>query len=100
MNARKSLLIATILIAPFLIAFAHVDLGIAVGTPPPPPPVAVVTTPVVPAPGPGYVWVPAHWDWVGGKWLWIDGAWMLPPRGHAFWVAPAVDIRLHRGYWR
>jgi WXXGXW repeat (2 copies) len=68
---------------PFLIAAAHVDFGIAVGTPPPFPPVAVAVTPTIAAPGSGYVWVPAHWDWVDGRWVWIDGRWMLPPHPHA-----------------
>jgi hypothetical protein len=100
MNAKKSIVIATLLLASLLIAAARVDLGIAVGSAPPPPPVVVALTPVVPAPGPGYVWVPAHWDWVDGKWVWIDGRWMLPPRPQAVWVAPTVDFRLHRGHWR
>src|ERR1700722_4113614 len=100
MNAKKSLIIAPLLIAPFLIAAAHFDLGVAVGTPPPPPPVTAVATPTVPAPAPGYIWVPAHWDWVDGRWAWIDGRWTLPPRRSAVWIAPTVDIRLHRGHWR
>jgi hypothetical protein len=73
MNAKKSLIIAAILIGSFFLAAAQVDLGIAVRTPLPPPPVAVVDTPVVASPGPGYIWVPAHWDW---------------------------DKRLHRVHWR
>jgi len=100
MRAGKSLAIASLLIAPFLIGAAHVDLGIAVGTPPPPPPVANVETPTVVAPAPGYVWVPAHWDWVDGRWVWIDGRWTLPPRPHAVWISPRVEFRLHRGHWR
>jgi hypothetical protein len=100
MNIKKSLLCTLLLLAPFLIAAGRVDLGIAVGTAPPPPPVAVAPAPVEPAPGPGYIWVPAHYDWVEGRWAWIDGRWMLPPRPHAVWIAPSVDIRLHRGHWR
>src|ERR1700694_4435073 len=67
---------------------AHVNFGISVGTPPPPPPV-VVTGPVGVAPGPGYVWVPGHWDWVGDRWVWVEGAWVLRPYARAVWVAPA-----------
>ena len=100
MKAKKTLMIACLAVAPFLVAAARVDLGIAVGTTPPPPPPAAVVTPVVPAPGPGYVWVPGHYDWAGGQWVWVEGACALPPRPHAVWVAPAVDIRLHRGHWR
>jgi hypothetical protein len=100
MKSITSLVIAALLLAPCFIFGAHVNFGISVGTLPPPPPVAVVTAPVVPAPGPEYVWVPGRWDWVAGRWVWIDGRWMLPPRLHAVWVAPRIDIRLHRGYWR
>ena len=100
MKTKKTLIIASLAIAPFLVAAARVDLGIAVGTAPPPPPPTAVVTPVVPAPGPAYVWVPGHYDWVGGRWVWVEGGWTLPPRPHAVWVAPAVDIRLHRGHWR
>lgn len=96
----NKLIIAVLLVVPLFIFAAHVDFGIAVGTPPPPPPVAAVVTPVVPAPGPGYVWVPGYWDWVDGRWVWIEGRWVLPPRGHAVWVAPAIEFRLHRGHWR
>jgi len=45
MRAGKSLAIALLLIAPFVIAAAHVDLGIAVSTAPPPPPVANIEIP-------------------------------------------------------
>jgi hypothetical protein len=100
MQTKKLLIVAVLLLAPFLISAAHVDLGIAVGSAPPPPPVPVVAAPAVPAPGPGYIWVPAHWDWVDSRWVWIDGRWMLPPRAHAVWIAPTVDFRLHRGHWR
>jgi hypothetical protein len=104
MTTKKSLifvlLLVAVLTAPLLIAAGRVDFGIAVGAPPPPPPLAAVVTPVVPAPGPGYVWVPPRWDWIGGQWVWVEGRWMLPPRPHAVWVAPTVDFRLHRGHWR
>jgi hypothetical protein len=100
MKTSTLLILAVLLIAPWFIFATHVDFGIAVGSLPPPPPVVVVTTPVVPPPGPAYVWVPGHWDWVGGGWVWVDGRWMLPPRPHAVWVEPRIDIRLHRGHWR
>src|ERR1700685_1579527 len=100
MKIDRLLLISALLLGPVFIFGAHVDFGISVGSVPPPPPVAVVTTPPVPAPGRGYVWVPARWDWVYGRWVWIDGRWTLPPRPHSIWVAPVVEIRLHRGHWR
>ena len=100
MRVRKTLVVAAILLAAFLtLAAAHVDFGIAVGSPPPPPP-PVVAGPVGVAPGPDYVWVPGYWDWAGGQWVWVDGKWILPPRGHRVWVAPMIDFRLHRGHWR
>ena len=99
MKTSRLPIIASLALASFLIA-ARVDFGIAVGAPPPPPPPAAVITPVVPAPGPGYVWVPGHYDWVNGAWVWVEGGWMLPPRPHAVWVAPRVDFRLHPGHWR
>lgn len=97
----KKLLITSLLLGVVILtlAAAHVDLGIAVGSPPPPPPTAVVT-PVGPAPQPGYVWVPGYWDWVGGRWVWVEGRWILPPRPHAVWVTPVLDFRWHRGHWR
>ena len=60
MKLNKTLLaVATLLVAPTFMPAAHVDLGIAVGTPPPPPPAAYVAGPVGIAPGSGYVWVDA-----------------------------------------
>ncbi|MCU1336653.1 MAG: hypothetical protein JWO19_2234 [Bryobacterales bacterium] len=99
MKTSKFLLTTALLIASFFILAAHVDFGIAVGTVPPPPPPTAVVTPVVPAPGPEYVWVPGYWDWVDGRWVWVEGRWVRPPRPREVWVAPAVDIRLHRGHW-
>ncbi|HTU48671.1 MAG TPA: YXWGXW repeat-containing protein [Bryobacteraceae bacterium] len=100
MKTIRSLVIVSLLLAPCFIFAAHVDFGIAVGSVPPPPPAGVVVTPAAPPPGPGYTWVPGYWDWVGGRWVWVDGRWVLPPRPHAVWVAPAIDIRLRRGHWR
>jgi hypothetical protein len=102
MKLNKTLFaVAALLIAPaFVAAAAHVDLGIAVGTPPPPPPAAYVAGPVGVAPGPGYVWVDGYWNWVGGRWVWVPGAWILPPHGHRVWVAPALEFRWHGGRWR
>jgi len=101
MKLNKTLLaVAILLVAPTFMPAAHVDLGLAVGTPPPPPPPAYVAGPVGVAPGPGYVWVDGYWNWVGGRWVWVPGAWVLPPHGHRVWVAPAIDFRWHGGHWR
>ena len=101
MKLNKTLFaVATLLVAPTFMPAAHVDFGIAVGTPPPPPPAAYVAGPVGVAPGPGYVWVDGYWNWVGGRWVWVPGAWVLPPHGHRVWVAPAIEFRWHGGRWR
>jgi len=92
--------VAALLIAPTFMPAAHVNLGIAVGTPPPPPPAAYVAGPVGVAPGPGYVWVDGYWNWVGGRYVWVPGAWVLPPPGHKVWIAPSVEFRWHGGRWR
>ncbi|HEX4166914.1 MAG TPA: YXWGXW repeat-containing protein [Bryobacteraceae bacterium] len=100
MKTIRSVILIAALLMPCFIFGAHVNLGITVGSLPPPPPAGVVATPVGPPPGPGYVWVPGYWDWLGGRWVWVEGRWVLPPRPHVVWVAPAIDIRLHRGHWR
>jgi hypothetical protein len=101
MKLNKTLLaVAILLVAPTFMPAAHVDLGIAVGTPPPPPPPAYVAGPVGVAPAPGYVWVDGYWNWVGGRYVWVPGRWVLPPRPHAVWVAPSVEFRWYGGHWR
>lgn len=89
-----------LLVPTFSPAAAHVDVGVAVGTPPPPPPATVVAGPVGVAPGPGYVWVDGYWNWVNGGWVWVPGRWVLPPRGRGVWVAPRIEFRWHGGHWR
>ncbi len=56
-----------------------------VEAPPPPPPTEVI----VPAPGPGYVWVGGDWVWNNG-WVWVGGHWVWPPYPGAIWI---------HGYW-
>jgi hypothetical protein len=104
MNAKNFLAMVTIVVGTSIAASgAHVDVGIAVGAALPPP--VVETVPVGVAPDPGYVWVNGYWDWAGGSWVWVQGRWVLPPRPHAFWVAPyyhpyGAGYHFHRGYWR
>ncbi len=52
-----------------------------VQSPPPPPPAETI----VPAPGPGYVWVGGEWVWNNG-WVWVGGHWVLPPYPGAIWI--------------
>jgi hypothetical protein len=74
-------------------AGTHVGIGVSFGLPAPvvvrhAPPHRVVERVVVspgPAPGPGYVWLPAHYSW-NGQWVWVPGAWVMPPRSDARWV--------------
>jgi hypothetical protein len=59
---------------------------------------------VVPAPGPGHVWVPGYWSWQG-SWIWVRGAWVIPPHPRAAYVAGHWAHRGHgyvwvSGHWR
>jgi len=60
------------------------------------PPRAVIEHPMR-RPGPAYVWTPGYHRWDGRAYLWVPGAWVLPPRPHAYWVAPHWVHR--RGGW-
>jgi len=67
---------------------------------PPPPPVETV----VPAPGPGYLWIGGEWVWNGG-WFWVGGHWAVPPYPHAVWIGARCWHDAHgwhnaRGHWR
>ena len=52
--------------------YAQVSINIEIGVPPPAP-----LYEVVPAPRPGYVWVPGYWGWdaPGHKHRWKKGRW-------------------------
>jgi len=41
---------------------------------------------ISPAPGPGYVWIAAHWSNVAQRWVWVPGHWELPPSPSATWT--------------
>jgi len=41
---------------------------------------------ISPAPGPGYVWIAAHWSNVAQRWVWVGGRWELPPSPSATWT--------------
>jgi len=69
----------------------------AVDVPGPPPPPVVEE--VVPAPGPGYVWVAGSWAWYGGRWVWVRGRWAWPPHRRAVWVRSRWEPRSGGGVW-
>ena len=52
--------------------YAQISINIGIGVPPPPP-----IYEVVPAPRPGYIWVPGYWGWdaPGHKHRWKKGRW-------------------------
>ena len=59
----------------------------------------------VPAPGPGYVWIPGYQRWNGNGYAWEPGRWENPPRPHARWVPHRWEKRGHTwvlrdGHWR
>jgi hypothetical protein len=58
----------------------------------------VVVRPV--APSPRHVWVEDEWAWRAGVYVRVPGYWMVPPRGHARWVAGHwVHEPGHGHYW-
>jgi WXXGXW repeat (2 copies) len=95
---RKSLL-STVL--GVFLAFGAANAAVIVRVAPPPP----VVEARVPAPGPGYVWIPGYQRWDGGRYIWVAGSWVLPPRPHARWIAHRWVRRhggwvLEEGHWR
>lgn len=48
---------------------------------------------VVPAPVPGRVWTPGHWEWRGGQYAWNGGHWVVARNGYEYrdprWVQRA-----------
>ena len=76
--------------------------------PPPPAPVYVDTTPppppaptyeVVPAPRPGFDWVPGAHVWRGGRYVWAAGRWEPERRGYR-WRAGSWAREGNRHVWR
>jgi hypothetical protein len=68
-------------------------------------PAPIVET-VLPAPGPGFAWVPGHWVWRGGNWFWVKGHYfrgVVPPMPAA--IVEAVPARPRpeavwvKGHW-
>ena len=87
----KKLLIGSIFGLLLSVAAMQAQVVVRIG-----PPRAVVERPI-PAPGPGYVWVPGYHRWNGTAYVWTPGVWMRPPRPHARWVRPRW-VRRHGGW--
>jgi len=98
---KKQLLIAVSAIA-FTLGSAlssQAQIVVRIG-PPPPRPVEVV-----PAPRPGYYWVPGYHRWDGRRYVWVAGTYRRPPRRGAVWVpgewrGERGGQVWHAGYWR
>ena len=78
---------------------ANAQIVVRIG-PPPPRPVEVV-----PAPRPGWVWVPGFHRWNGRRYVWVRGHYAHAPREGAVWVPGEWREERgghvwHEGYWR
>jgi hypothetical protein len=77
-------------------ARSHVDLFVGVAPPP-------VRYEVVPAPRPGWVWVPGVWEWRHGRYAWVAGHWVVERPGFTYvparWVERHGRWVYHRGAW-
>lgn len=89
MTNRSRVLPRAVLLAAFICgglatgqsAQAQVSVNIAIGVPPPAP-----IYEVVPAPRPGYVWMPGYWDWDDHyhKHAWKKGRWEHERPGYVY----------------
>jgi hypothetical protein len=52
----------------------------------------VATTEVYPAPRPGYIWSPGHYEWTGTRQVWMPGVWITDDYDHQ-WRAYASNGR-------
>ncbi|HYP81848.1 YXWGXW repeat-containing protein [Variovorax sp.] len=73
---------------------ALADVAVSVQFGPPPPPVREV----VPAPRPGHVWAPGHYEYRKGHYVWSKGRWMDARPGYAY-HAPQWQERNGRWYY-
>ena len=77
-------------------ALIHDDQGVAVAPPPP-------RAESVPAPRPGYTWVPGYWDWNNNRHVWVVGHWIPERRGYHWlrhrWVLRDGRWHLQQGGW-
>jgi len=72
-------------------ATAQAQVGISVQIGPPPP-----VQEVVPAPRPGYVWAPGHYEYNHNRYEWRKGNWMAERPGYAYHSADWVE---RNGRW-
>jgi hypothetical protein len=82
MRIKKLLLgsLAVAALAAALPADARSRVGLYVNLGPPPP----AYYEVVPAPRPGWSWVPGYWDWTGHRYHWIAGHWVRARHGYVY----------------
>jgi hypothetical protein len=52
---------------------------------------------ISPPPGPGFVWIAAHWSNIGQRWVWVGGRWEMPPSPSALW-APGHWVQGNAGW--
>ncbi len=79
----KTLVLATVLLAPVATAHAQVSFGIHIGEPPAP-----RAYRVAPRPSNEYIWVEGYWYPQGSRYQWHQGYWTRPPYEGAYWVEP------------
>lgn len=72
-------------------ATAQAQVGVSVQIGPPAP-----VHEVVPAPRPGYVWAPGHYEYKHNRYVWNQGNWMKARPGYAY-HAPTWEQR--NGRW-
>ncbi|BDB24827.1 YXWGXW repeat-containing protein [Cupriavidus sp. P-10] len=81
-------------------SMAQVSVNIAIGVPPPAP-----MYEAIPAPRPGYVWMPGYWDWDDHhhKHAWKKGRWDRERPGYVYesprWVQSRDGWVLVPGRW-
>jgi hypothetical protein len=91
----KTLVFATLLLAPAITANAQINFGIRIGAPPAP-----RAYRVPPQPGPDYIWVEGYQYPEGGHYRWHNGYWTRPPYQGAYWVQPYHDSgQYYAGRW-
>jgi hypothetical protein len=94
-NLVKTVVLATVLLAPAVTVNAQVTFGVRIGQPPAP-----RAYRVPPRPGPDYVWVEGYQYPERGRYKWHDGYWTRPPYQGAYWVDGYYDRgQYYAGRW-
>ncbi|MDE2238769.1 MAG: YXWGXW repeat-containing protein [Rhodospirillales bacterium] len=62
------------------------------------PPPLRMGPPLPPLPGPGFIWVPGHWNWNGIRYHWVRGHYVRRRAGWHHWVTGHWAVI--RGAWR